>query len=44
MDETIADFQERQNEIRFYYDTISHLPDADDEHKRLFKIMKANFC
>ena len=43
MDETIADFQERQNEIRFYYDTISHLPDADDEHKRLFKIMKANF-
>ena len=43
MDETIADFQERQNEIRFYYDTISHLPDANDEQKRLFKIMKANF-
>ena len=43
MDETIADFKERQNEIQFYYNTLLHLPDANDEQKRLFKIMKANF-
>lgn len=43
MDETIADFQERQSEIRLYYNTLLNLPDANDEQKRLFKIMKANF-
>lgn len=43
MDETIADFREREDEIRFYYDTLSRLTDANDEQKRLFKIMKANF-
>lgn len=43
MDETIADFQERESEVLFYYDTLSHLSDANDEQKRLFKIMKANF-